>query len=329
MSQTQYIVIRMRTLMSRIVAIMFSFVYIFYGGMQSGQSLVNGPVGKTMNFLCFDENTKIQTARGKFPMKDVRLGDILMENNATVTSIYKLDGSGIQMYKIKDILVTGSHKMAYKGRFVRVDKHPLAEKVDTKCNNLVCFNTSNNRIRIDGFDFLDFEETCTLELLRFKNEYIQHMYNGSSNHEIHSNRTGLLPETRIPIEDGFAPVNMVKVGQVLDNGNVVKAVVAHLVPGDMPYVEVGSGIITSPSTWVYKNDKIRRAYEVGHMCLDVTQHPKVFYQLITEESIYPITNASGDRIFVLDELETTDPYYHKLKDTIISSGRFPIKRVVV
>lgn len=329
MSQTQYIVIRMRTLMSRIVAIMFSFVYIFYGGMQSGQSLVNGPVGQTMNFLCFDENTQIQLTTGKVAMKDVKLGSMLMENLATVTSVYKIDGTGIQMYKIKDILVTGSHKMAYKGRFIRVDKHPLAEKVDTQSKNLVCLNTSNNRIRIDGFDFLDFEESSTLELLRFKNEYIQHIYNGFVNKDIHFNRTGLLPETLIPIEDGFVPVNMIRVGQVLDNGNVVKAVVAHLLPGNMPYVEIGSGIVVSPSTWVYKNDKIRRAYDIGHMCLDVTQHPKIFYQLITEDSMYPITNANGDRIFVLDELETTDPTYHKLKDRIISSGRFPIKRVVV
>lgn len=51
MSQTQYIVIRMRTLLSRIVAIMLSFVYVFYGGMQTGTSLVNGPIGTTMRVL--------------------------------------------------------------------------------------------------------------------------------------------------------------------------------------------------------------------------------------------------------------------------------------
>jgi len=329
MSQTQYIVIRMRTLMSRIVAIMFSFVYIFYGGMQSGQSLVNGPVGKTMNFLCFSENTKVQTARGKFAMKDVRLGDVLMENGAIVTSIYKIDGSGIQMYRVKDILVTASHKIAYKGRFIRVDKHPLAEKSDVQCKNLVCFNTTNHRIRIDGFDFLDFVESKDLAILRFKSDYVQHLYNGRKISKIYSDETGLLPGTRIPVEDGFVPIHMMSVGQVLDNGQTVKAVIAHSMPGNMPYVEIGSGICVSPSTWVYKDGKIHRAAEIGNICLDVTMEPKVFYQLITEDSMFPITNSNGERVFILDELETTDPYFHKIKDRIIATGCFPNKRLVV
>jgi hypothetical protein len=117
MGQTQYIVIRMRTLMSRVVGIMFSFVYIFYGGMQSGQSLANGPVGRTMSVLCFDENTKIQTFEGMKTMKDVKIGDRLQENLAIVTSVYKMDGTGIQMYSLSDVLVSGSHKVRYRNKF--------------------------------------------------------------------------------------------------------------------------------------------------------------------------------------------------------------------
>lgn len=45
MSQVQYIIIRMRTLMSRIVAVMISFVMIFNTGMQTGTSVMNGPIG--------------------------------------------------------------------------------------------------------------------------------------------------------------------------------------------------------------------------------------------------------------------------------------------
>ena len=69
MSQTQYTIIRMRTVLSRIVGVMYSLVYVFYSGMQSGSSLVNGPVGGTMRFLCFDEHTQIQTFEGMKEMK--------------------------------------------------------------------------------------------------------------------------------------------------------------------------------------------------------------------------------------------------------------------
>lgn len=51
MSQTQYLMIRIRTLMGRIVATMYTFVYIFYGGMQTGEAVLNGPIGKTVNVL--------------------------------------------------------------------------------------------------------------------------------------------------------------------------------------------------------------------------------------------------------------------------------------
>ena len=44
MSSIQYIIIRMRTLMSRIVGIMMSFMFIFYTGMESGLSVNNGPI---------------------------------------------------------------------------------------------------------------------------------------------------------------------------------------------------------------------------------------------------------------------------------------------
>jgi len=51
MSETQYIVIRMRTLMMRIMGVLMSFVYIFYGGMQTGQAVIDGPIGKTVKML--------------------------------------------------------------------------------------------------------------------------------------------------------------------------------------------------------------------------------------------------------------------------------------
>jgi hypothetical protein len=51
MSQTQYIIIRMRTLMARIVGVLMSFIYVFYGGMETGASVMNGPIGKTVEML--------------------------------------------------------------------------------------------------------------------------------------------------------------------------------------------------------------------------------------------------------------------------------------
>lgn len=51
MSSIQYIIIRMRTLMSRIMGVMMSFMLIFYTGMETGQSVVNGPIMKVFSAL--------------------------------------------------------------------------------------------------------------------------------------------------------------------------------------------------------------------------------------------------------------------------------------
>lgn len=51
MSSIQYIIIRMRTLMGRILGIMMSFVLMFSTGMQSAQSVQNGPIMKVFSAL--------------------------------------------------------------------------------------------------------------------------------------------------------------------------------------------------------------------------------------------------------------------------------------
>lgn len=51
MGSIQYIIIRMRTLVGRIMGVMMSFMLIFYTGMETGQSVVNGPIMKVFSAL--------------------------------------------------------------------------------------------------------------------------------------------------------------------------------------------------------------------------------------------------------------------------------------
>ena len=51
MSSIQYIIIRMRTLMARIIGVMMSFMMVFYTGMETGQSVVNGPIMSVVRAL--------------------------------------------------------------------------------------------------------------------------------------------------------------------------------------------------------------------------------------------------------------------------------------
>lgn len=329
MAQTQYIVIRMRTLLARVVGVMYSFVYIFYGGMQTGEAVVNGPVGKVMSFLCFDENTKINTFKGLKSMKDVAIGDRLSDNLSLVTSVYKMDGKGIQMYNLSGILVTGSHKVKYKGKYIRVDKHPQAKKSSMSSKNLVCLNTTSHKISLKNHEFLDFVESDDCTFVDFKNTYVQMIYNSKQLVPSLRQRTGVLYDTIIPMKDGFPlPIQEVEIGDVLDNGDIVRGICKHLVIDHM-YVEVEKGVLAMPGTWVYEDNSIVRADTFGHPQKYVEAGQFYAYQLITENSMYPVISKNNKRLMIIDELETTEPFYHEMKDTIITTGRFRSKLIVV
>jgi hypothetical protein len=329
MSQTQYIVIRMRTLMSRVVGIMFSFVYIFYGGMQSGQSLVNGPVGKTMSFLCFDPDTLVETTKGFKKMSHIEIGDRLLPDLSVVTSTYSLLGIGVHMYSINGVIVTGSHKVKHGNKFIRVDSHPDAKKTDKTCPKLSCINTNNHRIKIKNTEFLDFDESDDLEFKKFKDNYIQKMYNGSVVTKPSPYKNGILPKSEVSLLGGLAiPVYGISVGDRLDNGDLVMGVCIHHVPSNM-YVELGKNLFVTPNTWVVVDNKIIPAEKLGNTAIDDRNKTSIVYQLITPSSTIPIVSEDDARFMVLDELQTTEDFYYALKDSIITTGRFRGKEIVI
>jgi hypothetical protein len=157
MSQFQYIIIRMRTLMARLVGIMMAFVHIFTTGQQTGQSVMNGPIGGTMNFLCFDENTLIKLNSGESVfMKDLKLGDVLDDNNG-VTSVYAINGKDVPMFLLGETKVSGGHKVWYNDKFIPISEHPDAIPT-TESVNLVCINTELKSFKIGSYRYMDFTE---------------------------------------------------------------------------------------------------------------------------------------------------------------------------
>jgi len=158
-SQFQYIIVRMRTLLSRIVGTMLSFIYIFYAGMETGTSVMNGPIGKTVSFLCFDPSTLVVLKQNRVvPMKNLKVGDVLYTGE-TVTSTYKVNADGVDMYHLGGVVVSGSHKVRFGDRFIKVREHPQAQKMRNMYTYLSCFNTDTHRIHLRGIEFLDFIES--------------------------------------------------------------------------------------------------------------------------------------------------------------------------
>lgn len=203
MSQFQYIIIRMRTLLSRIVGVMLSFIYVFYTGMDTGESVMNGPIGETVSFLCFDPDTTVLLKNNKYvPMSALSVGDVL-HTGETVTSTYRLDGKGVNMYRLSGIAVSGDHKVMYNNQPIKVKDHPAALKLPTEYPYLICLNTDTHTITLRGTKFLDFVET----------EKIFPSYP---------------PETGIVMNNKITrTISELMIGAILENNNKVIGVVQH------------------------------------------------------------------------------------------------------
>ena len=329
-SQIQYIMIRMRTLMSRVVGTMISFVYMFHTGMESGRSVMNGPIMSTMNFLCFSPDTLISTWEKNKTVRldDIKIGDKL-KGDATVTSIYIIKGTGVPMFSLYGSIVSGSHKVRYQNRFIFVREHPLA-KPARSVHELMCLNTTTHRIFTPTSEFLDFVENTTPLIVQMKSKFVELLYNGSIDplNKPTTHTTGVFGDTLIPLEDCYMPIWSIKPGDVLDNGEIVIGIAMHYVDETL-YCSIAEGISVAPSTWFLKDGKIKMAHTLNTSCFISVNQRYATYQLITESNTFPVINLKNERYMILDEMQTKDKYFTDLRDTIVTTGRFRGKEVVV
>jgi len=304
MSQFQYIIIRMRTLLARTVGIMMSFMYIFYGGMQTGESVTNGPIGKTISVLCFDGSTMIDMNDGSsLPISSLQIGSVLKGNN-TVMSTYVINGANIPMYTLGPAKVSGSHSVIVGNKYVPVSTHTDAVPT-TPSTVLYCINTSKNSIAIGNYQLLDFTENISDHFMNYKRQTVETLYNGSTNPANAVNARGdLYPRgvsamTLVSLQSGPTVISEVKVGDVLDNGDTVIGLVTHNVQ-NVSVCALDTGILIHPYVWVYANGNVQAAtgttnYNPSYM---------LFYHLITGNSMYPILSSTGNRYMILDEIES-------------------------
>lgn len=174
--QFQKIITKLKDTMGKVIGVIMTVIYLLDTGIQTGTSVMGGPIGKTLRFVCFHPETPVRLKNGNTKyMKDINLGDILI-NGSEVMSVMKIKGNsyGIQdkhsndnpYYKIYDdsikgyIYVTGSHLIKEKnGNFVPVREYneSLIEHY-VKTNEFSCLITSDHKIPVGNHIFWDWED---------------------------------------------------------------------------------------------------------------------------------------------------------------------------
>ena len=169
---------------------------------------------------CFDEDTIFQMENGENKqIKNITIGEKLPNGNEITCKII-VDAFYSNMYELNDIVVSDSHVLCYKDKWISVKEHPDAIPIQTYDKPyLYCFNTSSKIIQLNGITFTDWDELHGLRLQMLNSSY--------KNEDIHKElHCGLSKDTKITMKNGTCKSLMnVNIGDILWNNIKVVGIV--------------------------------------------------------------------------------------------------------
>lgn len=322
---TTHLMARIRTLTNRILA---TFVIVFHmvtTGVQTGESVANGPIGQAAEFFCFSPYTEIKTARGpSVPIQEMNPGEIL-SNGAVVESVLAFEGRDTPMMRLGDTIVSGNHKVLVDGAWIRVDTHPQASPTDLRYETIWCLNTSTNTIPIGTFLFKDYEETRNVDTLRRFESIVEMTFNRDllpANEPHRSDplahkQSGAVPWASVRMENGSTKtLETIEIGDRIAKGGKVLGIVHHHMLNDP--VITPAGILVSKGTWVFDQAGVTlyTADAIGDKTfIDPGSNFKAM-NLLTENGYVTLSNGAADCI-ILDDQETTEEWVHSWRDIAV------------
>jgi hypothetical protein len=168
--------ITIKALIGRMYAIMFSVMYMGLSGISGMTSFTNTFLFSFLDTFCFPGDTEIVAERGLVNIKDIRIGDII--KGSRVESVFRFNAKGQPMVRLGKTIVSTNHYVMYNGKPVKAISHPDAIKITDTFDELYCLNTHNNRIPINDYIFLDYDETTIAD--KDAMNYIEGRINGTT-----------------------------------------------------------------------------------------------------------------------------------------------------
>ena len=281
MSTVQQSAYRMKLLMGRLYGTFFAMIYMSISGMTALTNFTDTVLFDFLDTFCFDPDTLvIIQGKGAIPVKDVVIGDVFEQTGSRVTSTFAFDSDGQQMVELPgNILVSTNHYVYSLGKWIQAGEHPLAvPKGPWRGGNerpLICFNTSDHRIPVGSFLFLDYDETEEADAETM--DWVDTKLNGKSSARSrdYNYTTVVEKDTKICMKDGTQkPIQEIRLGEMLSTGRVVGLVKKQVdVFCQLPLNErVTPGLCYWEDTqWVRAGD----AFPTQHY-----NQPQIYYSLV-------------------------------------------------
>jgi hypothetical protein len=137
------------------------------------------------------------------------------------------------MYNLNGIIVSNSHIIKYKDKWLPVSEHPESVKIENYNEPfLYCLNTTSKIIIINNTFFTDWDEIYNNDISKFKtllytklnNQKEKYIFKTSDIHKYYDG--GFIGDTLINIKNGSTKmIRNIELGDVLENGENVYGLV--------------------------------------------------------------------------------------------------------
>ena len=313
--------IRIKTLIGRMYAIMFSVLYMGLSGLTAAQSFGDTSLFSFLDTFCFPPETLVSVeSKGLLKLEDVRIGDVLLPTKSIVTTKFHFSAKGQPMVQIPSlngsdpITVSTNHYIWYTHKWILAKDHPSALPVGPYSrHSLICLNTTDHCIPIGGHLFCDYDETASADSATMS--MIEERINAKQqpqpqpqqtqqqqSQQSNENSPSLHPLTPIRLADGsYRPAHLLTTNMTLSTGSRITGILHKQITS---YCHVSPTLTVGAATLLW-NSKTETWQRASTLCsVQTFEKPYVFIGLIvTPNSQIEVQ----DNWFVRDYMELCSP----------------------
>jgi hypothetical protein len=222
--------IYMKSLFTRIYAILFSVMYMGMSGITGMTSFTNTFLFSFLDTFCFPGETEIHVKdKGRIPIKEVRIGDVLLPGNSVVTGTFQFYSRGQPMVKLGPVTVSTNHYVLHNGQPIKAGDHPYAIQLGPWDSDelLYCLNTHDHHIPVEYLTFMDYDETSAgdKETMNWIDEKINAKKNLQSEYPFNEYGFAIQEDVKIKTERGLVSAKDIRVGDKLTNHGEIVGVI--------------------------------------------------------------------------------------------------------
>lgn len=231
--------IYLKTLFGRLYAVLFSVMYMGMSGITGMTSFTNTFLFSFLNTFCFPGETEVIVknpmtgAAVRTPIKDVKIGDVLLPGHTTVTALFRFYSKGQPMVKLGPVTVSTNHYLMHQGKPIMAGDHPHAIPLGPWNSDdlLYCLNTTDHTIPMEYLTFLDYDEApeCDEPTLRWIEKTVNAKESAGTNYDYKDACFAINEEAKIKTMHGLVAANQIQIGDYLTTGSEVVGIIRRQV----------------------------------------------------------------------------------------------------